>query len=573
MRLIACPLLCLLACAAEDVVVEGEVQPRAMAVNETRTLELRYLELNVEAFERRLTLNDLRAVPMPILDELWLLDLPLEGFVENALAQIATAPPEQLETQSARNLQRLLTMSPDTADLRCTKLSGLIDVSSAIGIASADAVADLLQMPDRASPVIPPDIAARILLEDLIGTHPAAQFRAGQNGESMAVAPRSLPVTLGDVVDNFARMSTTFGRRLTVDGLSHPGIITAARGFAVVEAAFALTVKVNANALPYKGVELALGRVASVNAIGGQISGADGRAATVFALDDPNWLRVEGLVPVPYIEDVRFPVHESPLFLPAGTQRGPRPTGDSPVWQTPPFMMEHLVAEMGRLLAGRLVEDCVVYELGGGVEVFRACIDETGFVEFETFSNVGQPPPPQYIWDIVHELAQVRMHDGGLAEGEANAELRLVNLPLGVSAEQIVTRIRDNLAQNPAALRELAEATHQTTRGAADFYYDRPDGTDADFLSFIAESDIPRGPDGQRTRPYAYAHPGFFADAALTAVLGSIAGTHGDSRHHRLQVVAGQTLYVADDDGGVYRVRIGVKPSRQRLPLQITRIR
>lgn len=553
------------ACAAEPSAGRDD-EPAPMAVGEDRELVLRYLELNVQGFSETLTLADLREIPRPILDDIWLMDLELTGFVDNSLAQIQATLPENITDQAARNLARLINMSPNNVRLQGTSMEALVDVSRSIGIAPQDAVADLMQSPDPNASVIATDIAAAILLENLIGTHPRAQTRFAPDGTELPVGRHSIPIRLGDVVDNFARMHETFGPTPLPDGRTHPGIIKEASGFAVVDDQFSMTVLVNANALPYKGVDLDLGSVASVNSLGSQID-------HVFPIERPDWLVVKGMVGEPYIGHVTVEIRESPQFFPPGNDREPQPYGNSTVWSADPWLIERMVADMAFIKAQRMESECVRYNVASGAEVFKACMDETGWVEFETFNNVGDPPTPRYMWDIMNEMAQVRLHDEGLPEGTANAQLTLTNLSLGVRAEDLTNLIRQNVAANPAALRELAEATNQNTRGEADFYYYRPEGKDEDWLFFVDEKDIPRGDDGARLRPYAYAHPGFWADAALTQPLSSAAPLDGDETHHKLKVAPGMVFYTEDTSGAVFELRVGDKPAQRRLRLSVKRLR
>jgi len=547
---------------------DGAISPPGpvLAAGETREVVLRSLTFDVQGFERTLRLADLREVARPILDDVWLMDLDLTGFVNNALAQIAATPPESFPDTAARNLHRLLTMTPNNVALAGTTLDPLVQLSRSIGIAPQDAVADLMQAVDGNAPVIPTDIAAEVMLTELIATHPNAQFRRAPDGALLPIAARSIPVRLGDVVDNFARLAQTFGPIELGDGRVHPGIIDAASGFAVVEDAFAMTVKVDANALPYKGVDLDRASVASVNSLGGQID-------HVFPLDDPEWLKISGLVPDPFISRVTVQIREAPVFYPPGDAREPAPYGNSGVWQAEPWLIEPMITTMAYQLAARMTTDCVVYEVASGAEVFRACMDDTKWVTFETFNNVGMPPAPKYIWDMIGEMAQVRLHDQNLPEGTANAMLTLSNLSLGVTSESLTEQIRANIAANPAALRELAEATNQNTRGEADFYYHRPPGLDEDWLAFIDPSDIPRDASGSRVRPDTYARPGFFADEALTRALAAPVARGGGVAHLEMRIAPGLVFFCQDAQGGVFRVTVREKPSEQRVRLAVTRLR
>ena len=131
------------ACAAVPASEEDAENASPLAVQETRVIDLRYLEMNVQNFQRTLTLADLRSVPRPVLDDIWLMDLDLTGFVDNALAQVAALPPESQTDQAARNLQRLITMTPNNVLMDGTSMEPLVDLSRAIGIAPQDATSPL----------------------------------------------------------------------------------------------------------------------------------------------------------------------------------------------------------------------------------------------------------------------------------------------------------------------------------------------------------------------------------------------------------------------------------------------
>lgn len=558
----------------EELEIEAQQVGPALAVGETRRIELRYLRLDVEGFEERLTLDELRALPNATVDDLWLLDLELTPLVQNALTQLKELPDAEVAAlpQAAQNMRTLLNITPDNADLEGTSLEDLTTLSGAVGIPPAKALADIFEIGITEN-FIPIEANTQAVVEGLIATHPATQWRDGpvdaeHPDGKWPVAPNSLPITLGDVVTNFEGLTERFGPAETEWG-THPGFISEAEGLTVVEEEFAMTVKVDINALPYKGADLTDVSGASVNSTASQI-------ATVFPVDDPEWMQVEGLVADPSISKMTVIMVENDQFIAGGNAKDPAPNGNSEAWQLPPWQFERVVAEMTQLAVADVSDHCTTYELGTGVDVFNACIDATHWVEFETFNNQGNPPPPSYAWDVVLELAQVRLHDGGLAEGEADIAFTLSDVPIGVSADDIVAQIRENMAQNPLALEDLAEALTANTVGFADFYYWKPKpGGDVqwegDWLFFVTPDDIPVGDEGP-ARPYEYENPGFFADQALTQKLSSTEAVDGDATHEKVRIAPGDTLYVEDDDGKVYRIDVADKPSPNYVALDVTRV-
>jgi hypothetical protein len=340
---------------------------------------------------------------------------------------------------------------------------------------------------------------------------------------------------------------------------------------AVVAEDFALVSKASANALPFKGVDASVGGQASVNSVTSQV-------ADLHDFSDPEWLRIEGLVDEPTVSTLTIRLTENDAFIPGGTTREPVPLGSSPGWALPPWEFEHLELNMSLRLAETISAHCDSYELGTGAEAFRGCIDVDGWVELQTFADIGAPPPPAYLWDLLLEVAQVRLHDGGLSEGEADASITLTDVPIGVPPEQLVEQARRNIEANPEALTEFSKLITDSTVGDADFYYYRPRRTDAepepgDWLYFVTEQDIRRDGEGQSVRPYAYRVPGFFADPALQSRVSTLEAVDGDTSHQKVRIEPGDVLYFEDDLQRVFEIRVLDKPSRARVALELTRTR
>lgn len=558
------------ACHEPEVVVDETPEPE-VAVGEARVVELRYLRLDVENFRKTNSLEQLRAMPRRVLEDIWVLDLDCTQLMINSLEQLRTLPEEQVAELSpaAQNMRRLLLMTPDSAELEGTNLEELIALSASVGIPPAHALANLIGR-DVSDPFIPIEVVAEVMLEDVIGTHPNAQFRRGpvddEHPDGMwPVAKNSLPVTMADVVTNFESMAERFG-----PVGDHPGFILEAHGVSVIEDEFAMTSYVNANALPYKGIDATNGEIASVNSIGGQIE-------TVHDFSDPNWLQLDGLVEVPIVEKLVFGVVENDGYVPGGTSREPAPLGSSPGWDLPTWEFERLILRMAQLATDETPAHCDDYELGTGVVAFSGCIEDDGWVTLSTFDDVGMPPAPAYMWDLELEISQARLHDGGLAEGEADIALALTDVEVGVPPEEVVEQVKTNIEANPEALREFASLLTDSTVGNADFFYVRgieslPTDQQGDWLYFVHEDDIAIDDDGQPVRDYGYAAPGFFSDAGLTNAVSDTTLVDGDELHLKVRIVPGDELFFGDDDGRVYRIGVLDKPSRARIALELTRV-
>ena len=512
-----------------------EAEPDMLAVSESRDAELRFLRFDVQGFEKANTLADLKAMPRRVLEDIWLLDLDITPLLTNSLEQLRTLPDAEVQKldPASRNMHRLLTMTPDNVTLDGTNLEELASLSGAVGIPPARAFANLLSV-GVSDDFIPPNVVAEALLDHVIASHPAAQTRRGvvdaEHPDGMyPVAPRSLPVTMADVVTNFENMAERFG-----PAGDHPGFIVEAHGVSVIEEEFVMTSRVNVNALPYKGVDLTNAGVASVNSTGAQI-------ADLHDFDDPRWLELAGLIDAPTIDTLSFRMVENDNFIPGGTDRDPLGRGTSPAWDLPPWEFEHLVVQMARAVTDIVAPHCDSYELASGVDAFTACIDETGWVTMETFNDVGDPPAPAYLWDIDLELGQARLHDGGLAEGEADVELAVHDVEVGIPPTELVEQVRANVRANPEALREFASLLVDNSRGAADFYYVRSAGGE-DWLYFISPADIELDDDGGLARPYDYASVGFYSDRGLRTKVSSVEAVDGDDEHEKVRARPGDTF-------------------------------
>lgn len=544
--------------------------PSELGVGETRTVTLRHMRFDVERLERVLTREDLAALPSDVKERLWLLDLDLSSragsprLLENALLALEDADDAEL-SPAARNLRRLLQMTPDDVAMEGTSLEELIDLAPLVGLAPSRVLADLLGM-GLEERFLSTDVVTEVLLERVIGSHPNLRVRKGprtpENPEGLyPVTEGAIPVTIADILTDFASLADRYGE-VRQGGEYHPGFVAGESRARILTDAFAMRVRTNANALPWKGVDLSRAQVASVNSLGSQY-------ATLFDFSDPDWLVIEGLVEgTPLIEAITFRITEDPSFLPAGTSRLPRPRGNSEVWTRPVWTLEHAIAEAGFRRYGDL-EGVQAWTLPGRDEPVLRIDVRDGWKSIETSGGVGTPPAPAYVWDVLCEIAQVRLHDGGLAEGEANVEVTLRNIPVGIDARVIEATVRANLEADPRLLAAITEQVIDTTWGEADFFYVHDAVEDRDDLVFVIPDDIPRGDDDRPVRPWTYRSPGFFADAALQQRR-SVEDAEG---RERVRVESGDVLYVEDDAGWVYRVDVGARRGRSTLPLEITRIR
>ncbi len=580
-RNLICALLaccCAAACVPDDLSVTTGRDGK-LKVGEARDVELRFLRFDVSNFEKRLTRDDILALPSDVRERMWLLDLDLSSgpnspqLLDNALAAVRALDPAQLGP-AERNMQALMVMTPDTANLKDTALERLIDLAPLIGVAPEQVLADLFYL-NVEDPFLSDQVVAQAMLELVIGTHPNAQTRLGPVTADhpdgiYPVKPGALPITLGDVVSDFASFSERFGP-YAQGGVEHPGFVAGKTSSNVLTEDFAMTVRANANALPYKGLDLTRATSASVNSVRSQIE-------ALFDFDDPNWLRIEGLVEgVPNISSLTFRIVEADDFVKGGLSPVPEGLGSSLAWQLPRWNLERVLIGAAQNAFQNLNSQAAYTATGQDRALFEANV-ENGWQTITVQGGLGSPPPPSYVWDLLLEVAQVRLHDGGLQEGEANVEFSLKDVPLGTDTTTLKDRMRDNLRDNPRALIGIAQELIDTTEGEADFYFYRASpgnlpAMQGDWLFFITPSDIPQIADKRPLRPYSYAHPGFYKDAALTTKVSDTLALDGDTEHEKVRVDDHPVVYVEDDAGAVYRLSAGRKPSPNRRELTVRRVR
>lgn len=588
-RLLAATLVCAAAAAGcvETVTYEEPSSPEEIAVNQSRSVELEFLRFDAKRFAKTLTLADLKDIPRSTLEQTWLLDLDMTALIQNALLKLAYTPPEQIAAmpRPAQNLLGLLNMTPESANLSGTSLESLLGVGNAVGISPSKILADLVGVGGNDT-LIDNAVTAQAVMENLVSTHPATQTRNGpvthENPTGIyPVAPHSIPVNLYDVVSDFAGLADRYGPApldpANPDGPKHPGFIKKSSGVKAARDDFSMTVRVNVNALPYKGIDATSASAAGINSTPGQVEG-------MFDFSDPDWLQLTGLAANLTIDELTMGIQENPAYLPGGTSREPAPFGNSPAWDTPSWEFEHILASAGQLRASAIDAHCTPYAPSGTVqppfEAVKVCIDETGWTEITVDPSVilDEPPPaPSYFWDILTEVTQRRLHDGGLGEGEADLTLTVRDVPVGVKTDDLVASIKENLAKDPRSLKDMSVELNDNAAGDADFYYYQPSSESGvagpdDYLYFVAPEDIRKDEGGVRVREYSYKNPGFFSDAGLTQKLSSTELIDDDNLREKVKIEPGKTVYMEDDAGRRYEIKVGEKPSPHRVSLTLTRI-
>ncbi len=568
---------------AEDEPTEAPATP--LAVGESRAVELRFIPLDVTDFEKVLTRIDLRQLPPAVLERTWLTDIDLRRtapngapqLIDHALAAILAEEPDLEATDPAErakgNLIRLLQMSPQTADLGGTSMAPLLDLAPEIGFSVPEVLGAALGGRPDAAFLSPADVGAAMVTH-VIGSHPNARVRLGprtpDNPEGLyPVEPGKLPVFLDDVLSDLRTLQRRYGP-YAENGVYHPGFIAGPVEAQLFGDDLRMVVTAQTNGAPDKGIDLETASLAGVNSI-------DDHPDRLFDFSDPAWLNIEGsFADPPVVARMEFALGEDPRFIAGGVNREPAPRGDGLVWTAAPYTLERVVAEAAfARWHDHTLENLVFDRTALDGELLTMNVDN-GWLTLATPGNVGAPPPSTYIWDLITEVAQIRVHDGGIPEGEANVTFVLEQIPLGLSMADLISGVKASLQADPTALVQVAARLFDNTWGEADIFYrwvrsDDPAG--ADYLFFLAPEDIPRDRGDVPIRAYSYENPGFFADAALSEQLATRELVDDDDSHLKVRIEPGMTLYVEDEKQQVYRISVGEKPSRARVALTIERIR
>src|SRR5688572_31951662 len=80
----------------EEVVPAVDDVATAVSPGETRSVELRFMRLDVDGFKNELTLEELRAMPRRVLADVWLADLDVTALMVNSLEKLKTLTPEEV---------------------------------------------------------------------------------------------------------------------------------------------------------------------------------------------------------------------------------------------------------------------------------------------------------------------------------------------------------------------------------------------------------------------------------------------------------------------------------------------
>ena len=474
--------------------------------------------------------------------EVELVQIPLRNTVEQTLRRLVDPERYGVDTSlwgdAEWNLQRLLVTSPDTADVTGSSLEEMNTLSYAIGLPTPRLLAELVDI-DVEDAFLPVDVLTEVLLDQLVATHPRVEF--DDEGEPV------IRVTLADTLNDLADLGPRFG-----PAGDHPGFLEGETLARVLEPGFAMTIDAFTNLREHQGVDASAG-------------GKDflfvrqGDQVVDFDFLNPDSFAVVGLVNEPTV-DLRFIVQESPQFFTVGTERLQGTIdgvfrGNGTAWDAEPWVLERLIVEgIFRGYQDRFADtgwERTLRYAAGAVSNAAVITWQRGWVTIDTTAGLGSPPAPFYAWDLLLEIAQLRLHDGGLREGEANVAFVLQDLPVGITADELIDAMRPTLQEQTARLSELLVGSQGIAQTQVDVYLVASTSPTVPGYLFqrIPEDSVGGAP---------IARPGFFSDPALTqrvSQLGSAPGSD-DTTHEKVPVAEGLSVYFADDENKPWQLRV-----------------
>ncbi len=449
---------------------------------------------------------------------------------------------------------RILTMTPANSDVVGTSIAGLQGVADFLGIGGgfAEILADSLHLARTDEFLSTPQVV-KSLQYNVLRTHPL------MNGDDL------IPVTLADALSDMATMSTTFG-----PSGNHPGIIdpsVPAYGQILTDD-FEMRISTTSNLRVLDGLDLSIGKD-FITVVDDQIGPTFDDPAE-FDFNDPTKFSMSGIEANPTV-DLRIAMFENPSWVPACTGQACvandpwNPVGAGTVWTIDPWEVEYIIAGAGYDQWIDLYHSQSYYLL---FFIWVADVDigqngnPGGWSDFSVLLDIGNPPADQYVWELVNEVAQRNLHNNGyysFPEGQANVAFTLEDIDVGITAEEIEDAVRPVLQDQAADLAEWLLGNYHENSGPVDLFYRRSsDGTPT--LFFISDDD--HEPDA----PYGWVNPGFFADADLTYKVSAtdLPGVD-DSAHEKWVPPVGESVvFVSDDLGTVYRLRVFVPESGDR---------
>jgi hypothetical protein len=467
---------------------------------------------------------------------------------QTALGQSFMGESGSWEDSAEFSMVRILTMTPANSKVDGTSLEGVEGLANFLALFTggfAGLLAESLEI-DVTDEFLDTQSVVTSLRLNLIATHP----EVNDDG--------SISVTLADALANMGTLAERLGPAGDHPGILVPDFPTYGEVFGPD---FLMRVEADSNLRVLDGVDLSIDK--GFITVVSDVTGPTFDDEAEFDFEDPAKFMMSGLTPNPTL-DLRFAIYEHPQFVPACTSdvsescvdNAPgNPVGNNLVWTLDPWDLEYIVAYGGTIKYATL--QSVVTKLF--IDMVKVGQDgkPAGWAEFSVPLNLGDPPPAQYVWEMINEVAQFDLHhltdpdNPTFAEGEANVEFTLQDIPVGITGAEATEAVRPYLQAQASDIAGYLLGNYKDNNFPVDFYYRRADDG-VPYLFFVTPEDLKDG------EPYGWTSPGFFADPDLQDKLSSTmqAGV-GETAHEKLAITPGESLvYTADDEGTTYRLRI-----------------
>ena len=475
--------------------------------------------------------------------------------------------------QAEINLWRLVTMTPANVNVAGTSIEGMMEMGSTLaswGLMDdfVDVLAAALGI-GKYSLIVGDKAVAEAMVADVMATHPNA------------LADGRIPVTLHDSLTDLKSM----GAKFDAAG-KHPGFLDKNNPpyAKVLTDDFEMTLAAISNLAWHDGVRLsgaALAASKSYIALVVDETGPTFDDVLEFDFYDAKKFQIKGLAAKP-VTDITMKVTEHGGWAKVGTSRYPLPKGNGAAWSLDPWLLEYTLADAawrfyknhrvgcdyckGKSSGALLYEVPVIgldeaeivvgrqgYRKGssGAPENFATLSpNPPGWMRVWTLFGLGSPPKPQYVWDMILDVSQRRLLDGGVAQGKGNARFSLKGVPVGITAASMKAALIPSLQSQKAKLSTLLMGKAAQS-APLDFWLGK--GADGELrLYFVAAGDpVPAANNKHSKR-------GFFSDPELlNKVSNSKDGGSGDAVHEKLAVGDGaKTVYCTDSAGDVFRLGI-----------------
>lgn len=428
---------------------------------------------------------------------------------------------------------RLLASTAYNTDPDGTSLEGVAGAANLLRIGGGfdDILADTLER-GKGDLAVGDDALVGALRERLLATHPETTEDGG------------IPITLEDALADLDTLTDRLG-----PAGDHPGIVDPSERMVgeVLGPDFGMELEMASNLEVFDGVDLSVGK--------GYLVVSDGDDPVELDFLEPSRFRLQGLVDQP-TTDLRFAMSESPDRAEACTPEVAcwdnlpgNPVNAASVWAMEPWTTEYIIADASRREhVGREYTRSYSLLFIPVVNIRIGQNSPGGWIDYDVLLDIGNPPTPQYLWELILEVAQQNLHEGprySLPEGAVNAAFSLQGVPTGLSAVDAEAEVRVNLQAQSSEIAQALFGDYRKNSDPVDLFFAR-DADGQPSLQFV--SGLDRSAEGSPI----HARPGFYLDAALT----QRASAERDGRHVWPVVMGESTLYAQDDAGQVFRIDV-----------------